>query len=133
MPSQELQSQDAVKGLHVRGNFIGNTALNTGAGARGGALRILNVNASVTLDGLFKNNFADERGAVLAVNWVSAVCSVETCPFVASGHQWYSPDSGDTDKSVLFISFSSLYPTSRLYLVEQSMAMCFWTDVAVQF
>jgi hypothetical protein len=71
--TQELQSTDAAKGIHIRGNFVNNQALNTGAGARGGVLRILNVNASVTLDGLFKNNFADERGAVMAVNWVSAV------------------------------------------------------------
>jgi hypothetical protein len=57
----------------VGGTFVANTALNTGAGSRGACLRILNVNASVTLQGLFKDNYSDERGAVFAVNWVSEV------------------------------------------------------------
>lgn len=82
--SQELQSEDAKTGLRVSGTFVGNTALNTGAGSRGGCLRVLNVNASVSLSGLFKDNYSDERGAVFATNWVSEVCVLRiACLFCA--------------------------------------------------
>ncbi|KNC74547.1 hypothetical protein SARC_12911, partial [Sphaeroforma arctica JP610] len=64
--------------LTLDGHFEHNMALDTGAGCRGGALRIFNLTAPVILRGTYVDNLSDTgRGAVVALNILNRNSSVE--------------------------------------------------------
>ncbi|KNC82683.1 hypothetical protein SARC_05042 [Sphaeroforma arctica JP610] len=60
--------------MEVSGTFTGNRAVDTGAGARAGALRILNhyPGSVVTLSGRFEENTAEGRSGVMASNTIQS-------------------------------------------------------------